>query len=158
MKNAWFKECSQGRRFMLKISQGECLVEKLQAFAAETGVKTAVILSAVGSVSHVRYRGIKAGAKLPITPPRISVHEVEGPLELLGLEGNIVPNDKGESDCHLHILMAKSSGEVLGGHLFDARVFASCEIVLSEFHGDGIERHKSKTGGISTIYLEDSHE
>lgn len=158
MENAWFKECLEGRRFLLKISQGECLVAKLQAFAAETGVKNAVIVSAVGSVTNVRYRGIKAGAKLPITAPRMSIHEVEGPMELLGLEGNIVPNHEGESDCHLHVLMSKSSGEVLGGHLFEAKVFACCEIMLREFHAEGIERHQSKTGGISTIYLEDGHE
>lgn len=158
MENAWFKECTQGRRFLLKISRGEWLVEKLAAFAAEADVRSAVITSAVGSVTNVRYRGIKAGAKLPITEPRMSVHEVEGPLELLGLEGNIVPNDKGETDCHLHVLLSKSSGEVIGGHLFDAQVFASCEIMLSEFHGSGIERHQSKSGGISTIYLEESHE
>ncbi|EAT15651.1 PPC domain-containing DNA-binding protein [Desulfuromonas acetoxidans] len=155
MENVWFKECSGGRRFLVKISQGEWLVESLCRFAAEAGVRSAVILSAVGSVTRVTFRGIKAGAKLPITEARMTVHDVEGPLELLGLEGNMVPNDQGQCDCHLHILMSRSSGEVIGGHLFDARVFASCEIILSEFHGAGVERHMSQSGGISTIYLED---
>ncbi|PLX94684.1 MAG: DUF296 domain-containing protein [Desulfuromonas sp.] len=155
MEHAWFKECSGGRRFMLKISQGQWLVETLQRFAAEAGVRNAVVISAVGSVTQVRYRGIKAGAKLPITEPRMTVHDEQGPFELLGLEGNMVPNDQDQCDCHLHILMSRSSGEVLGGHLFDARVFACCEIMLSEFHGEGIERHLSQSGGISTIYLEE---
>ena len=85
-----------------------------------------MIISAVGSVKNVRFRGIKAGAKLPITEPRMHLHEVEGPLELLGLEGNLLPGEAGVIDCHLHILLGKSSGEVLGGHLYDAEVFATC--------------------------------
>ncbi|OQY24011.1 MAG: hypothetical protein B6I37_04255 [Desulfobacteraceae bacterium 4572_35.2] len=159
MDNAWYKECSTGRRFLLKISPGEKLVEKLLNFAEETGVKNAVISSAIGSVTGVRIRGIKAGAKLPITAPRMNIYELDGPFEMLDLEGNIVPNDKGESDCHLHILISKSTGEVLGGHLFDARVFASCEIMIEEFFVTGVvERHQSKSGGISTFYLGDKDE
>jgi len=154
MDNAWYKECSPGRRFLLKISPGEWLVEKLLAFAAESGVKNAIISSAVGSVTNVSFRGIKAGAKLPITDPRMNIHELDGPFEMLGLEGNIIPDEGGNNDWHLHIMMSRSTGEMLGGHLFDAQVFASCEIMVKEFSVAGVERHQSKSGGISTFYLE----
>ena len=158
MKGGKFKECTQGRRFILKIFQGENLVEKIMDFAQSAKVKYAVLVSAVGSISHVKFRGIKAGARLPITEPRMNVHVIEGPLELLGLEGNLFPNEKGDLDCHLHVLMSKSSGEVLGGHLFEANVFASCEIMLTEFHVDGVERHLSPSAGTSTIFIEETDE
>ncbi len=153
MAGLWFTECEQGRRFIIKISPGESLQERLTEFAHSSNVKYAVIVSAVGSVQNVKFRGIKSGAKLPITPPRMHVHEVEGPLELLGLAGNIFPDEQGKADCHLHIVASKSSGEVLGGHLFDAQVFATCEIVLSEIEAAGVERHLSKTGGVPTVYI-----
>lgn len=151
----WYKEYEQGRRFILKIRPGERVGEQLVAFATETGLKNAVIISAVGSLKNVSFRGIKTGAKRPITPPRMQVHEVEGPLELCGLEGNLFPDEQGSVDCHLHVMVAKSSGEVLGGHLFDAEVFATCEIILTEVLVEGIERHASKTGGVSTIYIDE---
>ena len=154
MSGIWYKEYQQGRRFILKIRPGERLGEQLVQFANETGLKNAVIISAVGSLKNVRFRGIKTGAKRPITEPRMQVHEVEGPLELCGLEGNLFPDETGSVDCHLHVLVAKSSGEVLGGHLFDAEVFASCEIILTEVLVEGIERHASKSGGVSTIYID----
>jgi hypothetical protein len=154
MQGLWFKEVEQGRRFLIKIAPGEALQGRLVEFAHAAKVKYAVLLSAVGSVQHVRFRGIKTGAKLPLTAPRIHVHEVEGPLELLGLTGNIFPDEKGEIDCHLHVLAGKSSGEALGGHLFDARVFATCEIVLAEIRAEGVERHVSKAGGISTVFID----
>jgi hypothetical protein len=155
MEGVWWKEWNQGRRFILKIRPGDRLIGRLTEFAREADIHNAVIISAVGSVKNVRFRGIKAGARLPITPPRMHVHEETGPLELLGLEGNLVPDEKGEIDCHLHVLLGKSSGETIGGHLFDAEVFASCEILLTEMLVEGIERHPSKSGGISTIYIEE---
>ena len=44
---------------------------------------------------------------------------------------------------------------MIGGHLFDAEVFASCEILFTEMIIDGIERHISKTSGTPTIYIEE---
>lgn len=153
MEKLWHREYTEGRRFVIKIAPGEHLLAGLAAFARETGVRNAVIVSAVGSMRNVRFRGIKTGARLPITDARMHLHEIEGPLELLGLEGNIFPDEKGEPDAHVHILLGKSSGEVVGGHLFDAEVFASCEIMLGEVLVEGIERHPSRTGGVSTIYI-----
>lgn len=153
MQGLWYKEYTQGRSFVIKIEAGGRLFQRLVAFSRETGVMNAVIVSAVGSMKNVRFRGIKTGAKLPVTEPRMHVHQVEGPLELVGLEGNIFPDEEGNPDTHLHILLGKSSGEVVGGHLYEAEVFASCEILLTEVLVSGIERHPSRTGGVSTIFI-----
>jgi hypothetical protein len=155
MEGLWFREVEQGRRFILKISPGESLTRRLVEFAKAVDLKHAVVVSAVGSVQDLSFRGIKSGAKLPLTPPRMHVHEVAGPLELLGLAGNLLPDETGEPDCHLHVIAARSSGEVLGGHLFEARVFATCEIVLSEIKAEGVERYVSRTGGIPTVFIAD---
>lgn len=158
MEGLWYKECSKGRRFIIKITPGESLTTRLLQFAHVADVRYAMIVSALGSVKNVRLRGIKTGAKLPITPPRVTIHEIEGPLELLGLQGNIVPGESDLLDCHFHIMMSKSSGEVVGGHLYDAEVFATCEIVLTELDVEGVERHVSKVGGIPTIYIDEGGE
>jgi hypothetical protein len=153
VKGAWCKEWKQGRRFIIKIEPGEKIVERLLLFAQQEKVKHAVIISAVGSVQNIHYRGIKSGAKRPITEPRMRQHQEEGPLEMLGIEGNLITDASGNIDSHMHILMSKSSGEVLGGHLYDAEVFVSCEILLTEMIVDGVERHISATAGTPTIYI-----
>lgn len=155
MEGYRYKEYRQGRRFILKIMPGESLVECITRFAYREKILNAVILSAVGSVRDVRLRGIKSGAKLPITPARINSHLLEGPLELLSLTGNIIPDQTDTPDCHLHIMVGKSSCEVIGGHLFDARVFATCEIVLTELVVEGVERHHSASGGTPTIFFDE---
>ena len=152
-KAFWYKEYSQGRRFFLKILPGQSLKANIRNLVIQEKIKVAVILSAIGSIRNVRINGIKSGAKLPITPARLTFHELEGPLELLSLTGNIVPAESGQANCHLHIMASKSSGDVVGGHLQDAEVFATCEIVLVELMLDGIERHLCETGGTSTIFF-----
>lgn len=152
-KTYWYKEYTQGRRFFLKIVPGQSVQENIKALVVKEKIKVGVILSAIGSVRNLRINGIKSGAKLPITPARLTPHELEGPLELLGLTGNIVPGCDGAPDCHLHVIAGKASGDVVGGQLEDAEVFATCEIVLIELMLDGVERHKSKSGGTSTIYF-----
>lgn len=152
-KGFWYKEYTQGRRFIVKILPGESLVTCIKQFIVKENIHYAVILSAIGSVKNVRLNDIKSGAKLPITSARLIPHEIEGPLELLGLTGNIVPTETDDLDCHLHIMASKSTGDVVGGHMQDAEVFATCEIVLTELVVEGIERHLSKSGGTPTIFF-----
>ena len=152
-KGVLYKEYKQGRRFLVKILPGESLVESIKELVNKEKIQSAVILSAIGSVKNIQLKDIKSGAKLPITSARLITHEVEGPLELLGLTGNIVPGVNDQPDCHLHIMASKASGDVIGGHMFNAEVFATCEIVLVELMVEGIERQLSKTGGTPTIFF-----
>ncbi|MGD0483417.1 MAG: PPC domain-containing DNA-binding protein [Gemmatimonadales bacterium] len=150
-----YRECRDGRRFMLRIKPGAKLVEQIRLFAREVGLRHGVVVSAIGSVRQLTFTDIQAGAHLPITEPRMPVHTVEGPLDLLGIEGNFVPRKDGEVDAHLHILGSKSSGEVVGGHLIEAEVFATCEMVVAEYFAKGVGRQRSAKGGVDTIFFED---
>jgi len=150
-----YRECRQGRRFFIRVLPGAKLVEELLRFARAVELRHAAIVSAVGSIRDVEFTDIQAGARLPITEPRMPVHRLEGPLDLLGLEGNLVPNEEGRVDAHLHVFAARSSGEAVGGHLSDAEVFATCEIILGEYIVEGVERQHSMRGGVDTLFFED---
>jgi predicted DNA-binding protein with PD1-like motif len=150
-----YREIQQGRRFMIRVLPGTKLVDELLQFARMVNLHHGAIVSAVGSVRNVDFSDIQAGARLPITEPRMPVHHVEGPLDLLGLEGNLVPDEDGRVNPHLHIFAAKSSGEAIGGHLLEAEVFATCEIILGEYIVKGVERQHSTRGGVDTLFFED---
>ena len=155
MGRLWYREARDGRRFMLRIPPGAMLMEQIQRFTREVGLQHGVIVSAIGSVRQLTFTDIQAGAHLPITEPRMPVHTIEGPLDLLGIEGNFVPGEDGRVDLHLHVLGAKSSGEVVGGHLIEAEVFATCEMVIAEYLVEGVERQRSAKGGVDTLHFED---
>ena len=152
-KSLWYREYKQGRRFIVKIRPEESIVKSITQLVTQEKINCAVILSAIGSVKNVRLNDIKSGARLPISSPRLITHEIEGPLELLGLTGNVFPSESGAPSCHLHIMASKSSGDVVGGHMADADVFATCEIVLVELMVEGLERYQSKSGGTPTIFF-----
>jgi hypothetical protein len=146
-----YRECQQSRRFIITVPPGAKLVEGLRGFASAVGLHMAALVSAVGSIRNLTFTDIQIGAHLPITEPRLRHHEVEGPLGLLGLEGNLVAADDGAVTARLHIIAAKSSGEVVGGELVEAEVFASCEIVLTEYVVAGVERQHSAVSGVDTL-------
>lgn len=154
MEKLHYRECSTGRRFIIKIEPGTKITAALLDFARAQNIQFASMVSAVGSVRDVEFTGIQAGAHLPMTGPRIKTHRLEGPLELMGLEGNIAPNAEKQLGAQFYILGSKSSGEVVGGRLVEAEVFATCEIVLAEYLVEGIERHYSATSGVDTLHIE----
>jgi len=154
VEKLWHRECNTGRRFIIKIEPGAKITASLLDFARSQNLHFASMVSAVGSVRDVEFTGIQAGAHLPMTGPRIKTHRLEGPLELMGLEGNIAPNADKQLGAQFYILGSKSSGEVVGGRLVEAEVFATCEIVLAEYLVEGIERHHSATSGVDTLYIE----
>ena len=156
--DVWFTPCRLQRRYLVKVEPGAELPAALLSFAEQAGVRQGVLLSAQGSVSDLTFATIRAGSKLPITWPRMPIHRLEGPLSLISLEGNLFPDEQGELDCQLVVAAARSSGEVIGGRLISARVFATCELLFSEYSVEGVERHRSITGGVETLHLNPSGE
>ena len=155
MEKLWYRECATGRRFIIKLEPGARITAALLDFARAQQLPFASLVSAVGSVRDVEFAGIQAGAHLPMTEPRYKTSKLEGPLELLGLEGNIAPGPDHLLVGEFHILGSKSNGDVVGGRLLEAVVFATCEIVLAEYLVEGIERHHSATSGVDTIFIEE---
>ncbi len=51
-------------------------------------------------------------------------------LEVLSLKGNVVRGPDGRPYPHLHAVLSRSAGEVLGGHLLEAEVKPFLELVL----------------------------
>ena len=156
MGKLWYRECNTGRRFIIKIEPGAKLIDAILTFAQAQDLAFASMVSAVGSVRNVVFTDIQVGAHLPMSGPRTKTHRLEGPLELLGLEGNIAPGEDKRLGAQFYILGSKSSGEVVGGRLVDAEVFTACELVLAEYLVEGIARHRSATSGVDTLYIQES--
>jgi predicted DNA-binding protein with PD1-like motif len=155
MEKLSYRECLTGRRFIIRINPGNKITASLLDFARSKGLQFASLVSAVGSVRDVEFTGIHAGAHLPMTEARFKTNQLEGPLELIGLEGNIAQNAEKELTGQFYILGSKSGGDVVGGRLVEAEVFTTCEIVLAEYLVKGVELHHSATSGVDTIYFEE---
>jgi len=57
---------------------------------------------------------------------------IEEQVELMSLVGNIARDDKGEPKLHAHVVVGKSDGTAHGGHLLEAHVQPTLEVVIVE--------------------------
>ena len=87
----------------LRLQPGVDLRQALETWMGEQQEQAGCVISAVGSLSVAQLRF--AGAAEATT--------IHGELEILSLSGTLSADG-----AHIHIVMADSSGAVIGGHLF----------------------------------------
>jgi predicted DNA-binding protein with PD1-like motif len=67
-------------------------------------------------------------------------------MEVVSLEGNIALASDGTPKLHAHIVVAKSDGTAHGGHLVEAHVRPTLELVITESPRHLQRRHDEATG------------
>jgi len=135
-----------------RLMPGEDLFKSLRKTAQDHGIERGVILSAIGSLKHVVFRNVKRNTALPVSPESTQEMEEAGPFELLSLEGNLFPSEgEGEPIIHLHVMLGSPSGDVMGGHLFNAIIFSTTEIVVGKIAGSSVCKAKSDVTGLMEL-------
>ena len=81
---------------------------------------------AIGALSSVKLAWLDWKTKK--YQPSVVLNEQ---LELVSLIGDIALKD-GKPHVHAHVVIAKSDGTAHGGHLMEAHVRPTCEVVLTE--------------------------
>jgi hypothetical protein len=101
--------------------------------------------TAIGALSGVTLgyfdRARKDYKKIPL----------EEQVEVLTLIGDIAL-DQGEPKVHAHIVVGKSDGSAHGGHLIEARVWPTLELILVESPAH-LRRETDKETGLALIRL-----
>lgn len=79
---------------------------------------------------------------------------VDEQVEVLSLVGDVTRAANGEhAKVHLHAVLGRSDGSVVGGHLLEARVRPTLEVLIAESPGVLRRRHDPRTG-LALIDLE----
>ncbi|WP_456422485.1 PPC domain-containing DNA-binding protein [Thermococcus sp.] len=124
-------EFKPGRVFLLRVPEGEDLLEFVNRFAERKKIETAIV-KGIGSLRNpvVGYYSeeIKAYKRI----------ELFGTFELLTLLGNISIKD-GQPFAHLHATLGNANGDVFGGHLITGEVFVA-ELYIQELLGEALIR------------------
>src|SRR5262245_27326220 len=113
------------RTFVLVFAMGDEVSSGILAFAREHNI-TAAHFTGIGALKHLRigywdwqrknYMGI----------------DIDEQVEVLTLSGNIAKGPDGLPKVHAHLVVGKSDGSAHGGHLLEAFVGPTLEIVLTE--------------------------
>jgi len=113
------------RTHLLVFEPGEEVMKGLLAFAREKGL-TAGHLTAIGAVSGAVLGFFDRQAK-----DYRRIHQ-DGQAEVLSLIGDVAVQEKGGPGVHAHAVLGLPDGSTRGGHLIEATVWPTLEVVLTE--------------------------
>ena len=126
--------------YALRLDRGEEIIEQIKNFAKSENVKIAKI-EGIGATDDITI-GIYDLEKKEYTKKNF-----KGLWEIASLSGNITTmND--EPYLHLHICCSNKNGEIVAGHLNDAKIGVTGEIFITSFDGK-IGRKKDENIGIN---------
>jgi predicted DNA-binding protein with PD1-like motif len=110
--------------YALVLDAGDEVVKTLTAFAREHGLDASQI-TAIGAFSDATLgyfdRSTRQYRKIPVREQ----------VEVLSLVGDIAL-DGDQPKLHAHVVLGKSDGTAHGGHLLEARVWPTLEVILTE--------------------------
>jgi uncharacterized protein len=135
------------KTFALIFNTGDRVMAGLKAFAREQNL-AASHFTAIGAFKNVTLGYFDWEKKDYL---KIPVHEQ---VEVLSLVGDITIND-GKPNIHAHVVLGKREGSTCGGHLLEAEVRPTLEVILTESPAH-LERRLDKEAGLPLISLESS--
>ncbi|MGH7278783.1 MAG: PPC domain-containing DNA-binding protein [Candidatus Rokuibacteriota bacterium] len=124
MKSKLLHDAHGQRTFALVFDIGDEVVGGLRAFATEHAL-TASHFTAIGALTDAVLGYFDWKRK---EYKRIPVQEQ---VEVLSMVGNVVPKD-GAPQVHAHVVIGKSDGTAHGGHLLEAHVRPTLELIVVE--------------------------
>jgi predicted DNA-binding protein with PD1-like motif len=135
-----------GETYVLVFDKGDEVMENLAAFASEREL-TAGHFTAIGAFSDVTLGFLDPETKeyAPIV--------VDEQVEALSLVGDISV-ENGERRVHAHVVIGKRDGLAYGGHLLEAHVWPTLEVVLTESPAH-LRRRVDEETGLPLIALDD---
>lgn len=134
------------KTYVLIFNTGDELAAELKRFATELRLSGSSF-KAIGAFSSARLGWFNWKTKKYETS--VALNEQ---VELLSLIGDIALKD-GKPQVHAHVVIAKSDGTAHGGHLIEATVRPTCELILTESPVQ-LQKHVDPESGLALIRLD----
>jgi predicted DNA-binding protein with PD1-like motif len=112
------------RVHVFRVKPGQELLAGIMCHCREHGISSGVVLGIIGSVTSARLNFLVE------LPGRYDSVAYEGPLEIVSAQGSVALCGD-ELIVHVHIQLS-SQQTCVGGHLAEAAVFSTAEVVIGE--------------------------
>jgi predicted DNA-binding protein with PD1-like motif len=129
-----YKKLTPQQTYLLNVNPNEDILNELQKFIRELGIKSGYILG-LGAVKSVRL------AHYSVTNKKYTERKFKKPLEITNLFGIITT-----SKIHLHSSFASQTFKCYAGHLVKAIVAAACEIIVVETREEVGRKYNEEIG------------
>ena len=126
------------RTYALVFDKGDSVLPELEAFAREQRI-AAARFTAIGAFSSVKLGYFDRERKEYLEIP------VDEQVEALALVGDVAEHE-GEPKVHAHVVVGLRDGRTRGGHLLEAEVWPTLEVILDESPAHLHKRVDAETG------------
>jgi len=133
-----------GATIVLRLERGEKVIETLLAFCEREKIKGGYF-NGLGAAAEVEL------AHFSLATKAYSILKLSGQYEITGLHGNISTME-GKPYIHSHITVGDGQFHSLSGHLKEAVVSATCEIIVVRLEAE-IGRAKDGETGLNLLAL-----
>jgi len=116
---------NEPKTFAVIFNTGDEILTGLKRFATEQKLKGSSF-KAIGALSHTKVGWFDWETK----QYRVAA-ELDEQVELLSLIGDVAISD-GKPQVHAHMVIGRRDGTAHGGHLMEAVVRPTCELILTE--------------------------
>ncbi len=113
------------RTFAVILQTGDEVMETLAAFAARQGI-TAAQITAIGAFKDVVLKYFDWQAKEYASIP------IDDQVEVASLIGDVAVSPSGKPALHIHLVVGRSDGSAMAGHLGRAHVRPTLEVIMTE--------------------------
>jgi predicted DNA-binding protein with PD1-like motif len=137
------------RTFAIVLDSGDEVMENLQRFAEREGI-TAAQFTAIGALSDVVLMYFDWQSKSYL---RIPVSEQ---VEVASLLGDVAMAPTGGPALHAHLVIGRRDGSAMAGHLGEAHVRPTLEVILTESPAH-LRKTKDPQSGLALINLQAVH-
>jgi predicted DNA-binding protein with PD1-like motif len=129
---------------IIRLHPNENLIETLQKICQKSNIKTGIILSGIGQLKNITLGYFKEkGDYLS--------EDFNDVYELLSLNGTII-NQNNNVLTHLHVVISDKDKNTKGGHLINATVEVTNEIVIYVSEAN-LSRKKSDKTGLNELII-----
>lgn len=131
---------------LLRLNHGQELLTELTKYCQKKGITSAIILGIIGSLEKVRFGTAPKDGKWGF-----NYDEYTGHMSILSGQGSLSVYE-GEMIFHIHMCLIdpQKPGQLIGGHLEGATVWATTEIYLGELNYQ-LQRQFDKEIGMSAL-------
>lgn len=146
MRHKLLHETSGQRTYAVILDTGEEVMACLKRFVAAEKVRAAQ-LTAIGAFSEAVLMyfdwGRKEYQRIPVTEQ----------VEVASLLGDVAEGPSGDATLHIHLVLGKQDGTAMAGHLGEAHVRPTLEIIVTESPAH-LRKRKDPESGLALIRLD----
>ncbi|MBN1556496.1 MAG: DNA-binding protein [Phycisphaerae bacterium] len=132
--------CHIEKTFLGRLPHDGDLLEELTKFCVEHEIHLGRV-EAIGAVKKARLGYYHQDTR------KYAFHEIDEPMEILNLVGNISLKDD-QPFVHAHVTLANRHGQAFGGHLAPGTIIFACEAMVQSLRGPSLHRKPDEPTGL----------